>query len=235
MSLTRLKTDIHINKKQIALLLVFILLLLIADGWLLRTNGWPRLFSGIFLYAGLYLIYRFSDLRLNDIGLSKDKIKPGLDLAFRLIGIYFIFLIVVYAVAGNIFRDPRYDHSVGTAIYAVLLILPLKTIFFEELVFRGLLPGMIKSWSSKLYAMIFSSILFGLWHFATALDIRGSAALEGHTVPAGIILLGVFLATSTTGYLLCYIRYKSDSLVTPILLHWFINGSAILLATLTWL
>lgn len=234
MSLASSKNSILSNKKQLSLFVGFLVLLFAVNNWLLHTQGWTRFFGGITFYLLLYLIFRLWGLRLKDIGLSKERIKPGALLAVKIIGIYSIFLLLVFTFADSVFRDPRYDHPLGTAIYAALFVLPLKTVLFEEIIFRGMLPAMVKTWSSQSLAIITSSILFGLWHLTTALDIRGATVLQGHTVPAGIILFGVFLATSLAGYALCYLRYKSKSLVTPIALHWFINGSAVVLAALAW-
>jgi membrane protease YdiL (CAAX protease family) len=42
------------------------------------------------------------------------------------------------------------------------------------------------------------------------------------------------MVTSVAGLILGYLRYKSDSLLTPTIIHWFINGSALILAAISW-
>jgi membrane protease YdiL (CAAX protease family) len=47
-------------------------------------------------------------------------------------------------------------------------------------------------------------------------------------------LLFVFLFTTAMGFLLIYLRYKSDSLIVPIACHWFVNAAAVILAAISW-
>jgi membrane protease YdiL (CAAX protease family) len=114
------------------------------------------------------------------------------------------------------------------------LFIPAKTILFEELVFRGIVPALINKVSNTKSAILYSSLIFGAWHLTTALGVKSDFTSHGFTVPSVVVLLIIFAVTSAAGYALCYLRYKSDSLVTPLILHWFINGSAVVLAAVSW-
>jgi uncharacterized protein len=208
--------------------------LLICDSLLFKTAGWSRLGLSAFAYAGLFIIFWISGLKVSDVGLAKNRIKYGFLLAFKIIAIYSLVLLAAFLIGHSLFKDPRYHHSVLTALTSAFFILPLKTVVFEELAFRGLIPALVEKWKNKSVAIWFSSALFGLWHMTTALDTRSDLTYHNLTLPSYLILIIIFLATSTAGYFLVYLRYRSDSLVTPIFLHWFINASAVILAAISW-
>jgi membrane protease YdiL (CAAX protease family) len=72
----------------------------------------------------------------------------------------------------------------------------------EELVFRGAILGYLRSHSSKLPALLFSSFLFGLIHFSLDQIVWGSIA-------------GIFLG---------YAYMKSQNILVPIFFHMLNNG-----------
>jgi membrane protease YdiL (CAAX protease family) len=141
-------------------------------------------------------------------------------------------MLIVFVVQQEAFKDSRYSQSLRTAMVASFFIVPLKVVLFEELAFRGIMPALLKDLGSKPWLiLIVSSVLFGLWHILTA-PKTGDLAI-GH-YPNLLIVFGVFLATCAGGALLYFLREHSGSLVPAILVHWFINGSAIVLAAISW-
>jgi membrane protease YdiL (CAAX protease family) len=221
--------------RRLELTLFFTLVLLfICDVWLFKTAGWARLAAAIFAYAGLFLIYKFSGLSLSDVGLEKSKLKSGLFLALKIIAVYCVFLLLAYLFARGFFKDPRYNHPITTAVYSSLVILPVKTIIFEELVFRGLIAGIFNRLRNFKTAIVGSSLLFGVWHVTTAGGLNSNLESNGVALSNSMILIFIFFVTAAAGAALCYVRYKCESLVAPIALHWFINASAIILAAISW-
>jgi membrane protease YdiL (CAAX protease family) len=216
------------------LLFVCLSWLLVCDVWLFKTNGWVRLGLSVVAYGGLGAIFWLSGLKFKDIGLAKSHLKAGVLLALKLTIIYSLFLLVIFLIDRSLFKDSRYHHPIGTALYAVLLILPAKTILFEELAFRGIVPALINKVSNVKSAILYSSLIFGAWHLTTALGVKSDFTSHGFRIPSVVVLLIIFVITSVAGYILCYLRYKSDSLVTPLILHWFINASAVILAAISW-
>ncbi|MCG7378181.1 CPBP family intramembrane metalloprotease [Paenibacillus sp. ACRSA] len=97
-------------------------------------------------------------------------------------------------------------HSVMTlqnifVIIAISIIIP----FFEELLFRGLFFTTLSSKYGPWWALIISSVVFGMLHG------------------------GVFIATSIFGLVFGYIFYKTKSLIPGILLHMIWNSLSVFL------
>ena len=221
------------NFKYLLSTFVLIGLLIICNIAFPATAGWPRLIWNIFGYLGLYIIFRFSGLKFEDIGLAPKYYKKGLLYTSVIILVISTLLISAYLIDSQIFHDQRYKQSLGTAFFAVVILLPLKTVFFEELAFRGLLPSLLFKSTTKRNTIFLSSLAFGLWHVSSSFRV-GDYNFMGVNVPGFIFMLTAVSATSFAGYLFLQMRLRSKSLLAPIAVHWFINGSAIILASLSW-
>jgi membrane protease YdiL (CAAX protease family) len=132
--------------------------------------------------------------------------------------------------------SPRYD-TWPEAVVAALVLIPLGTVIPEELVFRGVLWGLLRRARGTRVATVGSSMLFGLWHVGPALG--GGPANDALTGAVGSGVMGTILGvlatvvfTSAAGVVLCYVRQRSDSLLAPILLHWAANGAGVLFVLL---
>jgi membrane protease YdiL (CAAX protease family) len=221
-------------KEKPALYLVALLvLLIICNLAFVYSKGWMRWTWQIFSFGGLLVIYKLASLNLEDIGLSRLRISAGLKYGFAMIAIISVIFIALYFINQNIFSDKRYDQSFHTALISALFIVPLQTVLFEELAFRGIMPALLKNIGAGFWlTLITSAILFGLWHIASA--PKGN--LVGISTSSNLLIIGaVFAATASAGAILYFLRYQSDSLVAPISVHWFVNGLAIVLSSLSWL
>jgi membrane protease YdiL (CAAX protease family) len=185
-----------------SLLIACLSWLLVCDVWFFKTNGWARLGLSILAYVGLAVIFWLSGLKFKDIGLDKNHLKAGVILALKLTLIYSLFLLIIFFIDSSLFKDSRYHHPIGTALYTALLILPAKTILFEELVFRGIVPALINKVSNTKSAILYSSLIFGAWHLTTALGVKSDFTSHGFTVPSVVVLLIIFAVTSAAGYAL---------------------------------
>jgi membrane protease YdiL (CAAX protease family) len=215
-------------------LVTLLILLLICDFLFSKSFGWARLAGGIAAYAGLFAIYRLSGLRLTEIGLARSKIAHGVRVSLILVAVLFGLAVAAYLITGDSFKDPRYHLSIGNALYVAFITVPLGTVIFEELTFRGIVPAMLEKLRSHRLAVFGSSILFGLWHLPTAMGINGTLKNNNLLLAEQASLLFVFLFTTAMGFLLIYLRYKSDSLIVPIACHWFVNAAAVILAAISW-
>ncbi|HVO86214.1 MAG TPA: CPBP family intramembrane glutamic endopeptidase [Candidatus Binatia bacterium] len=197
-----------------------------------RSSGWARWGWQLFGFGGLFFVYRIGGLSLGDIGLSRSRIGIGLKYALVAIAVSFVALVIAYFINQSLFRDTRYNQALGPALLASLFILPLKVVIFEELVFRGVMPALLKDLGSRPWViLVVSSILFGLWHISTT--PKSGNITAGHY--SNLLIVGaIFMVTSAAGAALYLLRYQSDSLVPAIAVHWFINGAAIVLASLAW-
>lgn len=220
--------------KSLANIGVLILVVAIAMVGLAKITNDNKFFIITGLYIASILSWKLSKLSLGEIGLSSSKIVAGLKLALPISLVVFVGGFIIFLVNPNIFADQRYNQDLTTLILSILVVIPLWTVIIEELIFRGLLLALFSRIYSKRIAMVLSAILFGLWHVFSAYFINISGAGLPFETPKTLIILGVVIATSLAGWLLAWLRLKSDSLVVPILVHWSINSTAVIMAYLAW-
>lgn len=214
---------------------MLLFLLIICNLAFPASNGWSRVAWSLIGYGGLFYVYRLAKLKPDDIGLTPKYIMKGLIYASWVILAIFICLILVYAVESSAFRDTRYHHTISSAIYSALLILPLKTVFFEELAFRGVFLGMLLQLKlSRWYAIIISSLAYGCWHISSAAILRDGSFSSHSLIYVAASVSGIVLVTTIAGILFSQLRLHSKSLAAPIAVHWFINGAATVLAAISW-
>jgi uncharacterized protein len=115
-------------------------------------------------------------------------------------------------------------------VSAVLVRIPLGTALFEEVLFRGVLLGVLLQLGSTTFAVAWSSIAFGLWHVAPAIV----ALRENGVVPSsrrgrrGIV--GTVVVTTSAGIGFALLALVSGSLLAPFLAHWAVNAFGLLAA-----
>lgn len=211
-------------------MLFFIMALAVFNIAFIHSAGWVRLLWNIAGYLSLILVYKAAKLKPDDIGLSLDSVKKGIKYSAISVLAIVTVLVVAFLFDKNAFHDSRYHHSFSTALFAALVLLPLKTVLFEEIAFRGILLALFLQFKkSRLFATIASSLLFGAWHIISATKIGGQ-----YPDPNLIVVLGVFILTSAAGLIFCWLRWHSGSLIASIAAHWAINATAIILASLSW-
>ncbi len=179
----------------------------------------------------LLVLARRAGAGWSSLGLGRASLGAGT----RLGGIVFFVVTAGVVIAALIpplrefLGDDRFiGVELGEMLYEALLRIPIGTALGEELAFRGVLFGVLLAWFSPLRAALISSALFGLWHV-----LPGIEALETTTVP-GLAsgLLGALsvtvqvIVTAGVGIVFCWLRFRSGSVVAPVLAHWAINGAA---------
>jgi membrane protease YdiL (CAAX protease family) len=215
---------------------------------LAATNVWVHLGpSQVHLVTGplaallLLLIGRMAGLTWPELGLGLLTLQRGTQVA----GVAAVTVAMVYAIAVAIpitrgaFRDTRYRLGLRAALYTSLVAIPLGTVLFEEMAFRGVLWGLLDRDYGVLDATVASACLFGLWHVLPALDlarthtsVRGAATARPRRV--AITVLATMAFTTIAGVVFAELRWRSGSLVAPIGLHWATNGLGVLAAARVW-
>jgi membrane protease YdiL (CAAX protease family) len=191
--------------------------------------------------VGLLAIARWAGLSWQELGLGRGTWRPGLVWASCEIGA----VAVVFAAGAALpltrdaFRDSRYDLSLGHALLTAFLLIPLGTVLFEEVAFRGVLWGLLRRGRGTVTATIVSSVLFGLWHVLPSLGLATDNQAIGNTVGKGtsgeaISVLGTVLFTGLAGVVFCEVRRRSGSLLASAGLHWATNGLGVLAAAAIW-
>lgn len=141
----------------------------------------------------------------------------SIKVAMAILGILLLFLIASQALTYLLdkapldFVDPLYDSvsSVWLLVLAMVIVAPI----YEELIFRGLLWSAISEQFSgvskargALIASLVTSLIFAVIHLQYGL----------YEISTIVVLALIF----------CYARFKSGSLLLPILLHIINNGLA---------
>lgn len=186
------------------------------------------------VYAGVFIAYRHKVFSLKSIGLGRGSlfrgVKPSLILGCAIAAV----MVAVYLIAPDYFQDERYRNSAVSATLQVIVVLPFFTILLEELLFRGVMPCILSKDFNQTKANVFSALLFGLWHVLSSTYLPAiSVPLLGE-LPNLIGSICVVLATGLFGYVLIWLRYRYDSLLVPVIVHWVINGAGVVLAYLAW-
>jgi membrane protease YdiL (CAAX protease family) len=188
----------------------------------------------------LLLVGRRAGLSWQEMGLGRQALLRGTVVGLIAAGV----VAVVYAVGVAIpltrgaFRDTRYRIGLKGALKVALVAVPLGTVLFEEVAFRGVLWGLLAR-DGLLAATTASALLFGLWHVlpATGLartntSVRGGAAPGRRRVTYTVITTVAF--TTLAGVVFAELRQRTGSLVAPMGLHWATNGLGVLAAAFVW-
>lgn len=216
------------ERRNFASIAFLIALLIVCNIAFFAFTGLVHFVYLLFAYAGLFCIFRFSKLNLANIGLELSNLQNGLKCGAIFCAAIFCLLLAAYFVNHDIFRDPRYHQSVSSAFISVIFIEPIKIILFEEIAFRGLmLAQFLRVFNKSWHAIVATSVIFGLWHILPSLHFGNS---KSHTIS----ILSSVIFTTLAGIALAELRLRSKSLTAPILVHWFVNGSAIILAAFSW-
>jgi uncharacterized protein len=191
--------------------------------------------------AGLLAIARWAGLSWQELGLGRGTWRRGLLWGLCAIGA----VAVVFAVGAALpqtrdaFRDSRYHLDWEGALVTAFLLIPIGTVLFEEVAFRGVLWGLIRRGYGTVAATVVSSALFGLWHVLPSLHLAADNQAIGSTVGKGtsgevLSVLGTVLFTGLAGVVFCELRRRSGSLLASIGLHWATNGLGVLTAAAIW-
>jgi len=117
--------------------------------------------------------------------------------------------------------EVRSDSTVARVLEPFVVI-PLATVVFEEVIFRGVLLALLLRFTTRVRAILYGVIAFGLWHIPPALsDAKGKGSIEA----VGIVL-GTIAFTTAAGVVFSWLRLRSGSLLAPIMAHIASNSFA---------
>jgi membrane protease YdiL (CAAX protease family) len=124
--------------------------------------------------------------------------------------------------------------STHDAAYEMLIRIPLVTAATEELLFRSALLGVSEQWLGTRRAVVWTSLVFGLWHVVPAVHSHrhnvGAAGAVDRLGGRTALVAGTVAATAVAGLGLAALRLRTKSVVAPIIVHGAINGVAFALA-----
>lgn len=191
--------------------------------------------------AGLLALARWAGLGWQELGLGRGTWRRGLVWAAGAIGA----VALVFAVGAalpltrDLFRDDRYHLGWEHAVVTAFVLIPLGTVLFEEVAFRGVLWGLIRRARGPWTATFVSSALFGLWHVLPSLGLAADNQAIGSTVGKGtsgqiVSVSGTVLFAALAGAVFCELRRRSGSLLASAGLHWATNGLGVVTAAAVW-
>lgn len=171
----------------------------------------------------------------SDLGIGPAEARSGLrdGVKSSLVSGGLVAAALAVPTTRRFFADERVLHaSRAAAAYEVLLRIPLATALPEEVVFRGVLLGVLSRSHTAATSIAWTSTLFGLWHVLPTLDALRSNPIgdvvpnswPGHAATVG----GATMATGAAGAVFALLRNRSGSVLAPFLAHTTINATAYL-------
>lgn len=185
----------------------------------------------------LFVLYLLKNrkIHLSELGLGKSQLRKSVLPALLISVSIAVAFFLIFMVDSEIFQDERFNKSFAETIIYALIIIPLATAIFEELLFRGLLLSWLQKSLSFRKSQVFSSTLFGLWHVIPSIGVQTTLISEDLKAFEQIIIISaIVLATFFAGMILCELKNRFNSLYIPIAAHWTINGLGIIFAYLAW-
>jgi membrane protease YdiL (CAAX protease family) len=172
--------------------------------------------------AALLTVAAGSGLTADDLGLGRGRLRSGL----RLGAVAAAPVLAAYAAAvvipavRPVLRDERVANLTGgQRAYHVLLRIPVGTVAWEEIAFRGVLAGALLRVLPEPGATAWGSAVFGAWHIRpTAQALAGNGLAVGR-IPRLAAVTGAVAATGAAGAFLSVLRGRSGSLAAPVIVH----------------
>lgn len=223
------------QKTIIALIVTYIYLIICNFSFIQDLKSWHSLSLHLAALVGLIYIIKYADLNSRALGTEPSNIIDGVKYSLILIVPVGCVLLAAYLINGHYFLDPRYKISLPAAFTSAIILEPIKTIIFEEVVFRGILLALfLRITSNQWHAILYSSLSFGLWHVLSSQNFNNAHSAVSAVTGRGSVIIGTVLFTTIAGIIFCQLRLRSKSLSAPIAAHWFVNSFAIILTAYSW-
>jgi membrane protease YdiL (CAAX protease family) len=200
-----------------------------------RLPGYPGSYvvANVAAAGVLVAAARWAGLTWAELGLARRGLPAGLrwgGLCAALVAAGYAFAVAV-PVLRPLLTDARVGDMDGAEIaYQVLVRIPLGTVLWEEVAFRGVLLAAGARVLSLPAATALSSVVFGIWHIRPTLSGLAANDVVSGPVATGVAVAVACLATAAAGVLLTGLRLRSGSLLAPVLLHVATNSLGALAA-----
>ena len=179
----------------------------------------------------LLALARRAGISWDELGLARQHLRSGLVVGLALFGI----IAVVYALgvlapfSRDAFRDERaVSGGLGWLLFTTLVRVPVGTVLFEEVAFRGVLLAQGRRRFGTAGGVLASSSVFGLWHVLPGVEsatANAAIAAFADTTPGfAAAIAGTVMSTFVAGWIFCLLRLRTGSLLAPILLHLATNS-----------
>lgn len=182
--------------------------------------------------ALLLAMARRSGCSWEDLGLGGRHVRRGFGVGAvaASAAIAVMLLAAAMPMTRGLFDDARVpaDAPGWERLYQTVIRIPVGTVVFEELAFRGVLLAVLWRRLPLRAAVAVNSALFGLWHIAPTLSTATANGVEG-LARVGLVA-GSVLVTAVGGVLFCALRVRGGHVLAPAMLHLAFNDVGYLLA-----
>lgn len=182
--------------------------------------------------AVLVTLARRSGCSWDDLGLDRRHLRRGLIVGGAVASAAVAGMLVgaAWPVTRGLFDDARVPADAGgwERLYQTAIRIPVGTVAFEELAFRGVLLALLCRRLSTGAAVAVDSALFGLWHIVPTLATANANGIAG-LGRVGLVA-GSVLVTAVGGVVFCALRARGRHLLAPAILHLGFNDAGYLLA-----
>ncbi|MBK9179137.1 MAG: CPBP family intramembrane metalloprotease [Acidimicrobiales bacterium] len=161
---------------------------------------------------------------------ARSGVRWGLAAAGLVLAVYLIG--AALPATRGLFEDERIgERGAWEAAFQTLVRIPLGTVVMEEIAFRGVLLGLVARRSGLVRGVVWSSLLFGVWHVLPSIGIEDvNPVLRdvfGDSPVAAVLAVALaVVGTGLAGLVFVFLRLRSRSLLAPILLHTAVNSLA---------
>ncbi|MFW3170965.1 CPBP family intramembrane glutamic endopeptidase [Geodermatophilus sp. CPCC 206100] len=173
--------------------------------------------TGVLLAAA-----RWTGLSWSDLGLSRRRLAAGLGwggVAFAVVALALAVAVAVPLLRPLLTDARAADLAAGDVAAEVLVRIPLGTVLWEEVAFRGVLLAALLRVLPTGRAVGVTAAVFGIWHIRPTLSGIAANDLVDAAWTRTLAVLGVCVFTAVAGALLSWLRLRSGSLLAPALLH----------------
>ncbi len=180
------------------------------------------------------LIARRAGTTWTSMGLRPDRVRRGLVVGGVVMVVIAIGIAVGIAIPATreVFRDDRViEHSVWWALAQAFIRIPIATALYEEVLFRGIVFGMLVRRNRPLVAAIWTSLLFGVWHILPTFDTietNPAGDLFSGAIGLALAIVGAVGGTMLAGLGFLWLRLFANSTVAPVIAHIGTNSLAML-------
>ena len=223
------------RNRLVSLAAVVVLAAINVTDHLLHMPWWVRALEG----AVLVVWARLDGLSWSQLGLGRDRLGAGCRWGLAAIGLVTgVYVVgVLLPLTRPAFQDVRYHLPLPDVLRTAFLVIPLGTVFLEELAFRSVLWGMLARHQRRWQVLVTTSVLFGFWHVLPALHVgatnRGVSDAVGGAGSAAVVV-GTVALTTVGGLVFGELRRRSDSVLASAGAHWATNALGVLFGLLAW-
>lgn len=180
------------------------------------------------------LVARRAGTTWTSMGVRPDRVRRGVIVGGTVIGVIVIGMAIAIAIPATreLFRDERIiDNSIPWVLFQAFIRVPFATALYEEVLFRGIVFGMLVRRRSPLVAGLITSLLFGMWHVLPTLqtlDTNPGGDLFTGVIGVTVAVAGTIAGTAIAGLAFLWIRLLANSTYASVLAHIGTNSVAML-------